>query len=351
MSLQKMGTRTTITQSEYDNQTSNEAIQAGIILVPVRDQLLRMAPWDCATNFNNLTYISSTPGTPENPTEGTTTWEKGQPYPPWNYEYQYPVDCVRALWIVPQFQTGFSSGVPITTAVTGGAPTYWNGPPVRFKVMNDQFYSASAAAVVAGGTGYAVGDIITLDDTPDGDPPIGAPGQLLVATVAGSAVLTVTVVNQIWGRSPGVTGSYFEPPTNAVGQSETTGSGSGATFNLTLTSQLQQRVIMTNQQQAILAYLKRVIDPNVMDDLLIDAWASMLGARMTMSLTGDKTLANALVQLSNASILEARKADGNEGLTVNDVTPDWIRGRGIAYGGPGWSPGQGFDWGSLWPMW
>ena len=42
--------------------------------------------------------------------------------------------------------------------------------------------------------------------------------------------------------------------------------------------------------------------------------------------------------------------DGNEGLTINDVTPDWIRIRGIYftenYSGPyGW----GYDWGSLWP--
>ena len=45
--------------------------------------------------------------------------------------------------------------------------------------------------------------------------------------------------------------------------------------------------------------------------------------------------------------MEARKADGNEGLTVNDVTPDFLRVRG-GYGvGPNYeySPNTDFDWG------
>jgi hypothetical protein len=43
----------------------------------------------------------------------------------------------------------------------------------------------------------------------------------------------------------------------------------------------------------------------------------------------------------------ARAGDGNEGLTINNVTPDWIRIRGID--GPmdyGWTPNASFDWGA-----
>lgn len=342
LALQAIGTRTTVASL---SENSNEAIQANLVIARLRDDLLRMAPWDCATNYASLTYITSTPGTPENPTAGTALWQKGQPAPPWAYEYQYPVDCLRGMFIVPQFTTGFASGIPITTAITGGSPAYWNGPPSRFKVSIDQFYSATAATVVAGGTGYAIGDQITLEGTPTDDPPIGAPAVLQVATVAGGVILTVSVVTNVFGSV--LSGSYFDPPTNPIAQDSTTGSGTGATFNLTLSAKGDQRVILTNQEDALLCYVKRVTNPDVMDPLFIDAWSLILGSRLVMALTGDKTLANQKVAEANNLVLEARKADGNEGLTINDVAPDWLRVRGIYY--PTWefSPNTQLDWGPL----
>ena len=347
--LQKMGTRTTVTSSELTNQTSNEAIQANIALAPTRDELIRMAPWDCASTYNNLTLITATPGTPENPTQGTTTWQKGLPPPPWAYEYQYPVDCIRALFVIPQFNTGFASGIPITTAITGGSPAFWQGPPSKFKVVTDQFIPVTAAAVASGGVGYAIGDVVTLAGTPAGLNPIGAPVQLLVTAVGGGgSISTVSIVNVINGESPPVGGSYFAVQASPVAQGSTTGSGTGATFNLTFGSSSDQRVILTNQEFATLCYLKQVTDPNVMDMLFQEAWVAYLSSKMVISLTGDKALANLKVGEANELIIQARKADANEGLTVNDVTPDWIRGRGIAYATDyGWTPNLNFDWGPL----
>jgi hypothetical protein len=351
LALQKMGTRTTVTASELTNETSNEAIQANLVLTKTRDQLLRMAPWDCALNYANLDWITALPGTPENTSEGTAVWEKGQPAPPWVYEYQYPVDCLRACFIVPQTNTGFAGGVPITTAVTGAAPTTWGGPAVRFKVAIDQFRPVTAAAVVAGGTGYVVGDIITLPRGATDEAPIGAPVKLRVATVAATAILTVTVVNQILGSATPQGGSYFEVQTGTIAQDETDGAGTGATFTLTQGVSGSQRVILTNQEYATLAYCKQIEDPNVMDPLFQEAWTSILGSYLCKALTGDKALSNMLIGETNAKIIEARKADGNEGLTVNDVTPDFIRVRGI-YGYDAWNGnGQAFDWGGLWGSW
>src|SRR5882757_4814998 len=99
--LQYLGTRTTITAANLANNDKNEAIQANLILTKLRDQTLRMAPWNCALNTANLTYITSVPGTPENTSAATSLWAKGQPPPPWAYEYQYPVDCLRPCWIIP----------------------------------------------------------------------------------------------------------------------------------------------------------------------------------------------------------------------------------------------------------
>lgn len=247
--LSAIGTRSTISSlTEY----SNEALQCNLLLEPLRDEILRLAPWNCATNTANLALISAAPGTPENPTTGTATWQKGQPYPPWAYEYAYPSDCLRVLWIVPQFSTGFASGVPLTTAVTGGSPSFWQGPPVRFKVAIDQ-------------------------DNNNND----------------------------------------------------------------------IKVILTNQEQAILVYIKRVIDPNVWDPQFVQALVDGLAARLTIALTGDKALANLKLQAANSTITLARQGDGNEGLTIINHDPDWIRVRGIAYPNYEFSPTQSFDWGAL----
>lgn len=229
----------------------------------MRKELLRLAPWNCATNFNNLSLVCAAPGTPENQSAGSALWQKGIPPPPWAYEYAYPADCLRPLWIIPQFTTGFSGGTPITTAITGGAPQFWNGPPVRFKVAIDQ---------------------IGVDGTP-----------------------------QVGGTD--------------------------------------QRVILTNQQGAVLAYIKDVDNPDVMDDMFVQAWVAGLAARLTWALTGKKDQANEKIKEANTFVTIARQGDGNEGLTINDVTPDWIRVRGIDFSYDfGWSPNTLFDWGGMLTM-
>jgi len=351
--LQRIGTRTTVTDAEIANNSTNEAIQFNLAYSRLRDRILRMAPWNCAMRTANLTYITSQPGTPENMSPATQLWQPGQPAPPWAYEYQYPVDCLSARWIIPSTQTGYAGGVPITTAVTGGASSWWWGQPVRFKVQTDDFFPVTAAAVAAGGSGYAVGDVITLASGVNTSAPIGAPAQLLVTGVGGSgAVTSVSVVNVIAGASPAVGGSYFAAQTNPVAQGSSTGAGTGATFNLTFGTQGPQRVILTNQEFATLAYTRQVTDPNVWDPAFQEAIFAAGGATLCMALQGSKDVANALLGEANEVIRVARGDDGNEGLTVNDVTPDWIRVRGIAYteGFSQSGPWQGYDWGTYFPM-
>lgn len=346
--LQVPGTRTTVTDAEVAGNLTNEAKQANLIYDNIRRRLLRMAPWNCALRTANLVYISSVPGTPENTSPATTLWTPGQPSPPWAYEYQYPVDCLRAVWIIPATQTGYAGGVPITTAVTGGAPSFWAGPPVKFKVQNDTFIPVTAATVAAGGTGYAVGDLITLAIGPNTSPPIGGPAVLQVATLSGSAVATVTVVSQVPG-TPILGGSYFAKQTNPVAQGSTTGSGTGATFNLTQSGTSIQRVILCNQEFATLVYCQDVTDEDVFDDLFQDAFAKVLGATLTLPLSGDKTLAKMAIAEANIAIEAARTPDGNEGLSLNDTTPDWIRIRGVGFPEQYSGPYLGYDWGGLWP--
>lgn len=353
LALQSFGSRTTVTAAELTNNSSNEAIQANLLYDTTRDEILRMAPWDCAFFFANLNYITSAPGTPENTSAGTTLWQRGQPAPPWAYEYQYPVDCLKACWLIPSSQTGFSGGIPITTAVTGGSPGFWNGPPQKFKVSTDLFYPVIAAVVVNGGTLYNVGDILTLAQSAQGSAPLGAPVQLLVLTAPAGVIATVSAVNQIINSATPLGGSYFTVQQNPVAQGSvqgvggSTSLGSGATFNLTFGPQSAQRVILTQQEYATLAYVRQTTDPNVMDPLFLRGWQNYLGSLLSIPLSGDKALAKLAEGRANQAIVEARKADGNEGLTVNDVTPDWIRARGAAFYNYEFSPNQSFDWGPL----
>ena len=355
LALQKMGTRTNVTAAELAANSSNEAIQANIAIAQTRDELLRFAPWQCAKGMIDLQYITSMPGTPENQSTPTNQlqWTPGLPLPPWTYEYGYPPDCLRALWIVPQFNPGVI-GTPVYPSNSAiGYVSTWQGPPIKFDVGNDLFYPVTAATVVAGGSGYVAGDQITLA-IPTGtaaSTPIGLPAVLQVATTGvGGSVATVTVVPSIYGEDIAQTGGYFATNIGTQAQGSTTGAGYGATFNLTFGAQGSQRVILCNQEFAVLSYIRRITDTNVMDSLFVRAWYHILAASLTMSLTGDKAMANMLVSLANISIQEARSVDGNEALTTNDVTPDWLRCRGVIYSDY-WNMGTGYGWDAvgLWP--
>jgi hypothetical protein len=369
--LQVMGSRTNMTPDEFLAQSSNEAIQANLIMFKLRDELTRMAPWDCVEKYAQLTYITSVPTTPENSSTGPPLWVPSLPAPPWAYEYQYPVDCLRAIAIVPQFAMQ-AGGVPVYPpgTVTGFSPIGWAGPAIKFDVSTDKFFMVTAATVASAGSGYAVNDLITLTQpsttvtvkSQPGTPPVvgsftmpvGAPAQLLVINVdGGGSLLAVSVLNQIQGETDTsftpLGGSYFSPPTNPVAQGSTSGVGTGATFNLSMTTfPAPQRVILCNQEFAILRYNQQITDPNVLDPLFQDAWINVLAARLSFQLNGDRAMANQLLGYANNMIAEARKADGNEGITVNDVTPDFLRTRGN-YGGPNWeySPNMSYDWGSF----
>jgi hypothetical protein len=75
-------------------------------------------------------------------------------------------------------------------------------------------------SVAAGGTGYAVNDEIVAA----GGTGVDFPLRLLVTGVSGGVVTSVVAIH---------TGQYTTTPSSPVSQASTTGSGSGATFNVT----------------------------------------------------------------------------------------------------------------------
>lgn len=351
--LQVIGTRTTVTDAELLAGDTNEAIQASLILEKYRDQLLRMAPWNCGVAYANLPYITSQPGTPENQSPYTSFWTPGQPPLGWAYEYMYPDDCLRACFVVPSMQTGFAGGVPIYPTPTniGTGPTLWQGPAINYKVQLDQYFreASGAVTIVSGGSGFAVNDTLICGGAPSTSGAL--PAGLVQIKVTGVAAGVITTATLQAFTNLNKTSLLYAVPTYDLDQVSSSGLGTGAVVSVGTVSATRSpaRVILTNQEFASLAYVKQVTDPNVMDPDFVEAWVNVLGAGLCNPLSGDKGLAKMAIALANEKIAEARKADGNEGLTVNDVTPDWLRIRGIDFANNCSGFWNNFDWGASWP--
>jgi hypothetical protein len=87
-------------------------------------------------------------------------------------------------------------------------------------------------------------------------------------------------------------------------------------------------VVLTNQPTATLVYTKLITNPNLFDSLFIQAFVAYLASLICEPLTGSGAKINRLYQQAQAATQAARAANGNEGLTIDDHTPDWIRVRG-----------------------
>lgn len=123
--------------------------------------------------------------------------------PPPTYANPFVGSGVSAVNITVQ---GSYSAAP---TVTFGAP-----PAGGVTAVGTPLLGIVTATVQAAGTGYVVGDLITL--------PNGILVQVL--TLTGSAVATVAIINA---------GSASVLPSNPLGQIVTSGAGTGATFNVT----------------------------------------------------------------------------------------------------------------------
>jgi hypothetical protein len=106
------------------------------------------------------------------------------------------------------------------------------------------------------------------------------------------------------------------------------------------------RIIATNQLGAMLVYTGLVQYPDAWDPGFRRAFVAALAARLAMAAIEDKGAARAIrgdqLQIAREALIEARVRDGNEGWTVVDHTPDWIRirsggGWGREWYGTGWA--------------
>ena len=107
-------------------------------------------------------------------------------------------------------------------------------------------------------------------------------------------------------------------------------------------------VILTNQIQAIAIYTFRNTNTQMFDPLFVKCLAAFLGSRVCIALTGDKNMKKMAIDLSDMYAKQAQAKNGNEGITVIDSMPDWIKVRGYA---ADWGTSdQGMFYGSPQPL-
>jgi hypothetical protein len=330
--LADIGTRSTIT-SVNPPDGSQEAFYCKLYYDGIRDHILRAANWSFAKTSTLLTLWKALPGTPENPTPATISgWSDAYPAPPWTYSYMDPGDCLRARAIIGQPQQ-----VPISPPIFSGSqgtnpPISQRLPMARFEIANDYFdrlgqqvlftYGIGpVSTIVNAGSGYHLGDRVVLSDNGGA----GISGEIVISGVSAGGAVTSTQTE--------LAGTYTNAPTDPLSQVSTSGVGTGlvVTMNYALNS-APQTVILTNQEFPILEYTTNSTYEPRWDAMFEEAVIAALAARLAQVLTGDKALANAKYSLANTHIINARAIDGNEGLTINDHIPDWIRVRGAGGG-------------------
>lgn len=302
-----------------------EGVNVNIFYNRVRNQVMAMAPWNFCRRTELLSFLKSAPGTPENPT-GSVPWSSQQPAPPWQYEFRYPNDCVffRYLTWQPNAQIGVGSP-PLTTAILA-ADTWWPGPPQKFIVAQDFNVSATITSI----TGTVTTTIIANNSFVNGD-------RITIADVIGSVGLNANSY-LVTARTP----TQFT--ITDLNGNPVAGSDIGAYVSGGHALAGPIKCILTNVEFAVGVYNALVVDPTVWPEQFVNAFATALAAFLVFPITGKQELKNDFLGEANAMIIEARKTDGNEGMMIQDHTPDWMRVRGLNY--PQW---WASEWIAPWP--
>lgn len=90
------------------------------------------------------------------------------------------------------------------------------------------------------------------------------------------------------------------------------------------------KVILTNMQNAILVYTQKIDDPGMWDSSFLDAAVAYLGAWLLNALSRNRAQLNDFVNITKEIVAEARRTDGDEGMTAADHLPDWMAVRGFS---------------------
>lgn len=91
----------------------------------------------------------------------------------------------------------------------------------------------------------------------------------------------------------------------------------------------QYNALLTDASPALLVYTARAADTAFWDAQFIDVMSLILASRICFSLNGDRALQRDLIQQAIAALQNARVTEANQGITVHEITPDWLAVRGV----------------------
>lgn len=305
--LQAISARATIDSFTED---SVEAENINRLYVTTRDHLLGSAWWGFGRVTETLSLIKSAPGTPENPSTSATQWNNTMPAPPWFYEYRYPVGTVQFHYVVPQ-PLPWVGAVPIFSTTAQSWSPLFSGPPAKFVRAVDANVSATITAISRANPGV----VTATNSFTNGD-------RIIIADVGGMIELNSNAY-AVTNRTPTTFTLINWATGNAI---DTTNFSAYTSGGYALADPMS--VILTNCQNAIGCFTSQIQDPVDWSPQFRMALIHALAGFLAIPLTGDKELAKLKISQANALILEARAADGNEGLAVQNYTPETLRVRG-----------------------
>lgn len=86
-------------------------------------------------------------------------------------------------------------------------------------------------------------------------------------------------------------------------------------------------IILTNQSQAQAIYTVNQPNPVIWDSMFQEAMVASLSAYLVPALNLNLDLMKVAIATADKIIAQARASDGNEGITIMDHVPDWLRAR------------------------
>ncbi len=226
-------------------------------------QLLRAVHWNFARSQQPLVLLADATGmTPNTPT---------QVIAPWTYEYQLPIDCMKARF-VPFSPLGVNSAIPPGN-ITPPNPTV---------------------------------PLVTGLGNPVAGVPI-RPARWLEATDPNYPAPTGSLTWEVQGVSPQGRSVILTNVQNAY---------------LVYTALMKYPSNWDSQfRAAFVAYLA--------SEVAFSIWSSKGNPKLGMAVREEQ------MKIAAAKIMAARVTDGNEGWSNSDFTPDWMRFRNVGGGDRG----------------
>lgn len=125
--------------------------------------------------------------------------------------------------------------------------------------------------------------------------------------------------------------SIYDPAadngTNVGGSDFSIGRREHIPFEVALSNDGKSKIILTNQEDAVLIYTARISDANLFEPMLVEAIVTKLGAVLAVPLLKDKAMSTSLLKECMFWLAQAAQIDANAGARNQSDSGDLVRAR------------------------